>query len=242
MEWRDEGVLLSVSRHGESSAIINVFTSTYGRHAGLVRGGGSRRLTPILQPGAQLAVHWNARLDNHLGAFTVEPVHSRTGLLADSARLAALNSVTALSMFCLSEREAHPRIYHQTMSFLERLELMPDWPAHYIGWELDLLEVLGFGLDIASCAVTSERTDLIYVSPKSGRAVSAAAGKDWADRLLVLPPFLRPDAGETPISAKDLTDGLDLTGYFLRHRVCPAMAKDSLPPARERLERAFRRF
>lgn len=242
IEWRDEGVLLSVSPHGETSAIINVFTAEHGRHAGLVRGGTSRKMTPVLQPGAQLSLHWKARLEVHLGSFTVEPLLSRTGLMAQRFRLSALNAVTSLTMFSMSEREPHPRLYAQTQSFLERLEIMDDWPPYYIGWELQLLESLGFGLNLTQCAVSGETDDLIYVSPKTGRAVCAREGAKWADRLLTLPPFLRPPSAEQPITAVDLNAGFKLTGYFLNNRLCPALNHPALPQARERLEREYQRL
>src|SRR6056297_2566464 len=115
IEWRDQGALLSVRRHGESAAIVEVFTATHGRHAGVVRGGTSRRIAPILQPGAQLDVTWKARLDEHLGSFTVEPVRSRAAaVMGDRLALAGLNAVTALLLFCLPDREAHRRLYRRT--------------------------------------------------------------------------------------------------------------------------------
>ncbi len=242
MDWRDEGILLAVRRHGETSAIIEVFTENHGRHAGLVRGGTGRRMAPILQPGAQISVAWHARLESHLGSFTVEPIRSRAELMANREHLGALGAVTAMASFGLAEREAHPRFYAHTCDFLDRIAASQDWPAHYIGWEVSLLEMLGFGLDLEACAVTGTRSNLTHVSPKSGRAVSAAAGEEWRDRLLPLPAFLRPEDNDEPISASDLVDGLALTGYFLRHRLCPALNKEVLPPARERLEQVFRKF
>lgn len=241
MDWRDEGVLLAVRKHGETSAIIEVLTAEHGRHAGLVRGGAGRKLAPVLQPGAQLSLTWHARLETHLGAFAVEPSKSRAGLMADREKLAALGAVTAMAAFSLPEREAHPHFYTQTVGFLDRLEVGTDWPAHYVGWELALLEVLGFGLDLTACAVSGTCDDLTYVSPKSGRAVSAEAGAEWRDRLLRLPPFLCPQ-DDQQITATDLADGLSLTGFFLRHRLCPALNRESLPPARDRLDRVFARF
>ncbi len=242
MDWRGEGVLLSVRRHGESSAIIEIFTEEHGRHAGLVRGGGGRRMGPILQPGAQLDVAWRGRLAEHLGAFTVEPVRARAAMLADRAALAGLGAVTALIGLVLAERMAFPALYRRTVDLLDMMEADGPWPAHYVGWELELLSTLGFGLDLSACALTGGTDDLMWVSPKSGRAVSRVAGADWADRLLPLPPFLRRDAGEAPITADDLRDGLRLTGHFLSHSLLPALNRPGLPPARERLVRAFARF
>ncbi|NNU81549.1 DNA repair protein RecO [Halovulum dunhuangense] len=235
MEWQGEGVLLSVRRHGESAAIIEVLTEGQGRHAGLVRGGGGRRLAPILQPGAQLALGWRARLADHLGNFTVEPLQARAGIMSDRLALAGLGAVTALAQTALAERQPFPALYRQTVALLDAMEAgAPAWPAHYIDWELALLAELGFGLELESCALTGAAEGLAWVSPKSGRAVAGGAGADWADRLLTLPPFLRADAGAAPITAADLADGMRLSGHFLNARLMPALGK-TLPPARERL-------
>ena len=239
MEWREEGVLLAVRRHGETSAIIEVMTDARGRHAGIVRGGASRRLAPVLQPGTQLDLTWRARLDSHLGAFTVEPVRSRAAILSDRAALAGLGAVAALACFALPERSAYSGLYRRTIDLLDRMETGGDWPAWYVGWELELLTALGFGPDLSACAVSGEAGGLAYVSPRTGRAVTAEAGADWADRLLPLPPFLRQDAGEAPITAADLADGLRLTGHFLTERLVPALGKEALPEARARAARAI---
>ena len=232
MEWRDEGVLLSVRRHGETSTIIEVFTLAHGRHAGIVQGGASRRIAPLLQPGGQLDVAWRARLDEHLGTFMVEPVRSRTGLLADRLSLAALNSICALLGFLLPEREAHGALYGATLDLLDRIGDDADWVLDYLRWELGLLEDMGYGLDLSRCAVSGARDDLAYVSPKSGRAVARAAVGDWVDRLLPLPPCL---LGQGPASAADVADGLRLTGYFLQHRLAYDLGSRPLPEARRRL-------
>ncbi len=191
MDWRDEGALLSVRRHGETSAIIEVFTSAHGRHAGVVRGGTSRKIAPILQPGAQLDVTWRARLDEHLGAFTVEPIRSRAAaVMGERLTLAGLNAICALLAFTLPEREAHPQLYQRSIALLDMVGHNPAWPMAYLRWELSLLEEMGFGLDLSACAVTGAPDDLAYVSPRTGRAVGAEAAGEWADRLLPLPPAL----------------------------------------------------
>lgn len=230
MEWRDEGALLSVRRHGESAAIIEVFTAAHGRHAGVVRGGGSRRIAPLLQPGAQLDVTWRARLDDHIGAFSIEPIRSRAGVLGDRLALAGLNAICAMLHVALPEREPHPTLWRATMALLDALETAPDWPARYLRWELLLLEEVGFGLDLATCAVTGAREDLVFVSPRTGRAVSRAGAGDWADRLLPLPACL---LGQGPASGTELGQGLAVTGHFL-HRELPLQGRP-LPEARARL-------
>ena len=232
MDWRDEGVLLAVRRHGETSSIIEVFTIGHGRHAGIVHGGASRRLAPLLQPGAQLDVAWRARLDEHLGSYAVEPLRSRAALMSDRLALAGLNSICALLTFLLPEREAHGALYGATIGLLDRIGAGEGWAVDYLRWELGLLEEMGYGLDLSSCALTGSRDDLAYVSPKSGRAVAREAAGEWVDRLLPLPACL---LGQGPAGAGDIADGLRLTGYFLEHRIAPELGSRPLPEARRRL-------
>ncbi|MDP3341685.1 DNA repair protein RecO [Frigidibacter sp.] len=238
MDWRDQGMLLSVRTHGETSAIIEVFTAQHGRHAGVVRGGVSRKIAPILQPGAQLDVSWRARLEDHIGAFTVEPLQSRTGVLSDRLALLGLNAVCALLHFVLPEREPHPVLYVTSLALMDALAAGDDWVPRYLRWEMALLEELGFGLDLGRCAVTGGREDLAFVSPKTGRAVSREGAGDWALRLLPLPGVLMGQGGG---SAAELADGLRTTGHFLEHRVAPALGDRPLPEARRRLVEALAR-
>lgn len=232
MEWRDEAVLLSVRPHGESAAIIEVFTPLHGRHAGVVRGGASRRLSPMLQPGAQLSVSWRARLDGQIGAFVVEPLRSRAGLLGDRLALAGLSSICALLQVALAEREPHPGLWASSIRLLDALQTTPDWPQAYIRWELQVLEELGFGLDLATCALTGSREDLAYVSPRTGRAVSRGAAGKWAARLLPLPAAL---LGQGPADRTEIAEGLALTGHFLLRELTPMLGHRPLPEARARL-------
>lgn len=230
MDWRDEGALISVRRHGETAAIIEVFTALHGRHAGVVRGGTSRKIAPVLQPGAQLDVTWRGRLEEHIGTFTVEPLKSRAGLMSDRLALAGLNAICALLHFALPEREAHPDLYAATVNLLDCLGAKQDWVLDYLRWELMLLEELGYGLDLSRCAVSGGREDLAYVSPKSGRAVARDAAGDWADRLLPLPACL---LGQGPATPGQLTAGLSTTGHFLEHRLAHDLHR-KLPEARRR--------
>lgn len=239
MEWRDQGILLSSRRHGETSAIIEVFTPEYGRHAGIVRGGTSRKIAPILQPGAQLDLTWRARLEEHIGAFTVEPIRSRAAAaMGDRLALAGLNTVTALLAFSLPEREAHLPLYLRTQALLDLLGQGDVWPLAYLQWELALLEELGYALDLSACAVTGAREGLIYVSPKSGRAVSAEGAGDWADRLLPLPGVLR---GEGQADTAEIAEGFRTTGYFLESHLARDLGGKLLPEARARYVEAFTR-
>ena len=231
MEWRDQGALLTMRLHGESAAIIEVFTAAHGRHAGVVRGGGSRRMAAMLQPGSQVQVAWAARLNEHLGHFVVEPIASRAAILADRLALAGLNAICALLHLALPERDPHPGLYQRTIALLDLLTT-GDWPPAYLRWEMDLLEELGFGLDLSRCALTGSREDLAFVSPRSGRAVSRSAAGDWAARLLPLPPML---LGQGPASAHDIAQGLALTGHFLNRGLQPVLFDKPLPEARARL-------
>ena len=237
MDWRDEGILLTVRRHGESAAIIDVLTAAHGRHAGVVRGGGSRKMAPVLQPGAVLSLDWSARLEDHIGTYRIDPMPGHIArIMADRAALAALGAMTALVSASLPEREAHGRLYTASRELLAALGVEPDWPARYAIWEMELLADLGFGLDLAACAATGATEDLIWVSPKTGRVVSRAAGAPWADRLLPLPGFLR---GAEPAAAGDVAAGLRLTGYFLETRLAPHLSRGVLPEARGRAVEAL---
>lgn len=237
--WTDEAALLTTRPFGETSVIIEVFSATHGRHAGVVRGGVSRKVAPILQPGAQLAVSWKARLDSHLGSFTVEPVRSRSAAaMGDRLALAGLNAVCALLVMVLPEREAHPPLYTRTIALLDLLGQTDVWPLAYLRWEQALLEEMGFGLDLSACAVRGVNEDLAYVSPKTGRAVSRDGAGEWADRLLPLPPVL---AGKGDAGAADIVAALATTGYFIEHRLIRGLGDRPMPAARGRLLDAIAR-
>ena len=231
MDWRDEGILLAMRPHGETSAIIEVLTAAHGRHMGVVRGGASRRMAASLQPGTGLALDWRARLDGHIGSFTVEPLKSRAHLLADRLALAGLMSACALLHEALPEREPHPALWQRTLGLMDALG-QAGWTAAYLRWELCLLEEIGFGLDLGTCAVTGATAGLAYVSPKSGRAVTAQAAGTWADRLIPLPEGLD---GVAPLAPEAVLMGLRLTGFFLDRELRPVLNDRPLPEARARL-------
>lgn len=237
MDWADEGLVLSARPHGENAAILEVLTAAHGRHLGVVRGGSGRRLAPVLQPGAQVSVVWRARLEQHIGAFAVEPMRSRAGLvLADPDRLAGLAALCALAAFALPEREPQARLYPLTLTLADRIADGGDWFGPYLRWERALLEDCGFGLDLSACAVTGATEGLAHVSPRTGRAVTAAAGAPWADRLLPLPPAL---LAEGPADRAEMAAGLRTTGHFLAGTLAPALGNRPLPAARLRLAARF---
>jgi DNA repair protein RecO (recombination protein O) len=220
MEWTDNGIVLGVRRHGESSAIVELLTAGHGRHLGLVRGGSSTRLRPLLQPGNTVRAVWRARLDEHLGTYVLEGLQLRAAaLLASSHTVYGVTHLAALVRL-LPERDPHEMIYALLEATLDDLFDPAEAAVRLVKFELAMLGELGFGLDLSTCAASGANEDLIYVSPKSGGAVSRAAGEPWRDRLLKLPPFLRSEEsiGE-PFSAEDLRDGFTLTGLFLQRHV-----------------------
>lgn len=223
--------MLTMRPHGESSAIIEVFTAAHGRHAGVVRGGASRRMAAVVQPGTQVDVVWRARLDEQIGSYTVEPLQSRAGLMADRLALAGLNAICAMLHAALPERESHPALYRHSIALLNALQTS-GWPPDYLRWEQALLEELGFALDLTRCAITGSREDLAYVSPKTGRAVNRDAAGDWAARLLPLPPVM---LGQGPASRIEIAQGLAITGHFLTRSLEPTLNGRPLPEARHRL-------
>jgi DNA repair protein RecO (recombination protein O) len=232
MQWSEEGIVVSVRRHGETSAIVELLTARHGRSLGLVRGGRSRVMRPVLQPGNSVVATWRARLEDHLGLYIIEPSRLRAAAFIDSPfKLAGLTTMMTLSQL-LPEREPHPRVYEATSLVLEGFLDDEVWPALLVRWELGLLDELGFGLDLARCAATGTSEQLCYVSPRSGRAVSLGAGSAYRERLLPLPAFL---LGTTPLPARDgVRDGFTLTGYFLeRYLLAPRGL--SLPESRARI-------
>jgi DNA repair protein RecO (recombination protein O) len=233
IEWRDEGVLLAVRKHGENAVIIDVLTQSHGRHAGVVRGGAGRKQAPVLQPGAQLDLVWKARLEEHLGSFTVEPLRSRAAqVMTDPLALAGLSSTVGLLCFSLPEREIYPKLYTISVNLLDLMCVTDAWPLAYLQWEIQLLEMLGFGLDLSRCAVSGGIDDLTYISPKTGRAVAAHHAGEWKTRLLPLVPCMR---GEGNAENNEISEGLRTTGHFLEKWLAPSLGDRPLPVARQRL-------
>jgi DNA repair protein RecO (recombination protein O) len=224
MQWTDEGIVLGVKRHGETSVILELMTHGRGRHLGLVRGGAGVRYRGVLQPGNSLRATWRARLDDHLGNYSVEGINLRAAGFLTAAH--ALHGVTHLAALCrlLAEREPHAGIHAALETILDVLDEPAAVAPLVAQFELVFLAELGFGLDLSSCAATGTTEELIYVSPRSGRAVSRAAGEAYRDKLMRLPDFLRME-GEPP-SAADIADAFSLTGYFLDRR---AFAPRGLP-------------
>src|SRR3989440_2622443 len=191
MEWTDEGIVLGVRRHGEANTIVELLTRAHGRHLGLVRGGAGSRMRPLLQPGNTVRSVWRARLDEHLGYYQVEGIRLRAAtVLASSHAVYGVTHLASLARL-LPERDPHEDIYEMLDRTLDDFDEVGQAAAHLIKFELAMLAELGFGLDLETCAATGESTELMYVSPKSGGAVSRQAGDPWRDRRLRLPASRR---------------------------------------------------
>lgn len=234
MEWRDEALILSTRPLGESSKIVELLTPNEGRASGLVRGARSKTMRALVQPGNKVAATWRGRLDDQLGTLSLEMMEARAGLVMDSAWGAfGIGAMAALLRF-LPERDPHPRLYAAANALIGAFAEPRAAGEAGVRFELIVLDEFGYGLDLSACAATGETEDLIYVSPRSGRAVSRAAGAPYADRLLPLPAFLSTDA---PSDAAALGDGFRLTRHFLAAHVA-ALANKALPEERERFVRA----
>ncbi|MGN6763744.1 MAG: DNA repair protein RecO [Rhizobiaceae bacterium] len=239
MEWRDEGIILGTRRHGETSAILEVMTGAHGRHLGLVRGGRGRRMQPLLQPGNRVELHWWARLDEHLGLFQVEALELNAARLFDSAVAVFGLQTLAAHLRLLPERDPHRTLYETLGLVIGHLDDPVSAAELLIRFELLVLDELGFGLDLSECAATGSRDNLAYVSPKTGRAVSRAAGSPWQDRLLVLPAFLQRGAGRRG-SPAEIDAAFRLTGFFFGRHVYEARGIEP-PEARDSFLSALNR-
>ncbi len=230
MEWEDEAYVLAARLHGETGAIVDLLTERHGRFAAHVAGGASRKMKPFLQPGSKVIARYRARVSEQLGAASLEPMgQGISGLFDDGLALAGLAAAAALVAQALPEREPHPGAFHALEALIAALEHPSVWPAVYVRFEAGLLEDLGFGLDLSKCAATGSLDDLVWVSPRTGRAVSRAAGEPYRDKLLALPPFMLSAQGG--LAEGDVGDGLDLTGHFLESFVFGPLNRP-LPPAR----------
>jgi DNA repair protein RecO (recombination protein O) len=231
MEWRSVGILLAARKHGETSLIIDTFCPGHGRYLGVVKGGASRKFAPILQVGAQLDLTWKARLQDHLGSFKVELVRARTvHAMSDRILAAGLMSVSTILSRVLPERQAYDNFYRTTEDLLDLLNQPNIWPMAYLRWELELLTVLGYGLDLSKCAVSGSTEKLRYVSPRTGRAISEQAAGEWVSKLLHLPSIILKGSG----NSDSIIDGLKLTGYFLTKKVFNELSVRSPVSERQR--------
>ena len=238
-QWRDQGFVLSVRAHGEGGAVVSLLTENHGRHAGYLHGAQSTKKRAMIEPGSRVSIDWKSRVADNLGTVTLEPEAGLPhGVLDDPLKLSALLSACALCAAALPEREGHPGLFR---GFETLIDMMSGevWPAAYIYWEIALLKELGYGLDLTRCAGGGDAKTLAYVSPKSGCAVSYAAGEPYKDKLLELPSFLKPNGG--PLDEEEIQKGLTMTSYFLEHWVFAHHTK-GVPEARLRFEERHRKM
>ncbi|MCF8474510.1 MAG: DNA repair protein RecO [Emcibacter sp.] len=236
MEFQDQGIIISLRKYGEFDAVIDVMTAEHGRHAGLVKGGIGKRQRGTLQPGNEVILQWRGRLESQLGTYSVELHNARSASFLDyPSKLGVLNSVCAILSVCLAEKEQHPKLYLGLQLLLDALEHVDhqaeNWGALLVRWEIGLLSELGFGLDLSCCAATGVTDDLIYVSPKSGRAVSREAGLPYHEKLFALPPFLFKGG---KVTEDNVREGLALSEFFLERYVLHPHNK-KIPQARRML-------
>jgi len=235
MHWTDTSIILSARKHGENSAIARIFARHHGVYSGIIRGIHSKTMRGVLQPGNIVTATWQARLSEHLGTFKTELLEANAAMIMqDSGRLSALTSACTIIESALPERHPYPRLHKVFQSFLATLKDSEHWQETYIWLEMEILAEAGFGLDLTSCAATGKTEELIYVSPKSGRAVSREAGEPYHDKLLPLPAFLKGEHIRNRLETREVLDGLQLTGYFLDHWLL-APHNRKLPAARQRL-------
>lgn len=216
-QWRDQGFVLAVRPHGEGGAVVSILTEQHGRHAGYVHGAQSSKKRGMLEPGILVSIEWRSRVADQLGTITMDQERGLPhGILEDPLRLSALLSAAALCDAALPEREGHEGLFHGFKTLIEMMD-QDIWGAAYVFWEISLLKELGFGLDLTKCAGGGDPKTLAYVSPKSGRAVSYAAGEIYKEKLLELPSFLKPNGG--PLDAEEISKGIKMTGHFMEHWV-----------------------
>lgn len=238
-QWQDQGIVLSARAHGESGAVVSILTENYGRHAGYVRGAHSSRLRGTIEPGNLVSAHWASRVADQLGTFTLEQDRNlAAGCLDDPLKLAALQSACSLCDEALPEREAHPGLFYGLKTLLESMD-GEFWSVTYIMWEIALLRELGFALNLARCAAGGDPETLEWVSPKSGHAVSRAAGMPYKEKLLPLPAFLKPERGDA--TDEEILKGLHMTAHFLEHWVFNHHSRGT-PPARLRFQDIFEKI
>ncbi len=230
MDFEDDGYVLAARAHGEAGAIVEILTAEHGKYVAHVAGGASRKMKPFLQAGARVILHYRSRVSEQLGSATLEPVgEGPSALFDDPLALSGLAAAAAVAAGALPEREPHPGAFLAFESLTGALTNPDIWPAVFVRFEMGLLQDLGFGLDLSKCAATGATDDLVYVSPRTGRAVSRGAGEPYKDRLLVLPPFMLSAQGG--LADGDVGAGLELTGHFLESFIF-AVLNRPLPPAR----------
>lgn len=242
LQWRDQGIIVALRRHGENAAIVEVLSEHHGRHAGVLKGGQSAKLKPHLQLGNFVEVTWKARLEEHLGHYTLEPLKAHTqNFITHPILSSGLSAFCAMAHYCLPERLSLDGFYKQSVELVVKDDPLL-WSQKYVAWELELLRFLGFGLDLETCALSGAEEDLTYISPRTGRAVARAAAQDWAPRLFLFPEIFKARLSHP--THDDILDGLRILDHFLARELHDVLPKGQLPAARARfcamLEKAAR--
>ena len=236
MNWTDEGLLLGVTPHGEKSAVIRVFTKTKGIHAGIIQNAFSKRMISTLQPSSQLYLNWSSRLEEHLGSYKVDLLKTRADILiGNKLGLDAFNSIAALCISTLAERDPIPNLYKITVKFLDQIAAQKKWEFFYLDWELHLLNSIGYGLDLKKCVVTGTTQNLFYISPKSGKAVCREKGIKYDKKLLRFPDILKFSNQNKEFNRLDLLSGLNITGFFLKKWLSYSIQNKQTMKIRQRL-------
>ena len=218
MDFHEEGFVLSAKAHGDTGVVVDLLTETHGRRGAYVAGGASRKMKPFLQVGSRVIVDYRARSSDHLGSARLEAVgEGPSALFDDAMALTGLAAAAAVAQGSLPEREPHPGAFLAFEAMMGAFAIPDVWPAIFVRFETGLLEDLGFGLDLSRCAATGSMDDLVYVSPRTGRAVSREAGAPYADKMLKLPPFML--GAQAGLAEGDVGAGLDLTGHFMEQFV-----------------------
>ena len=233
MQLNDTAIVLNTRKYNDSSMIMKVITENHGIYSGLVRIKKKQGGFGVNIAGNKLNLTWRARLSEHLGFFTTELNKSRAhNIMKNPVFLSGVNLICShLDLY--PEREPCPNIYLEFDKLIENFKNKEEkWIKHLILFELNYLEFMGFGIDLSECALTGENDSLEWVSPKSGRAVSSIAGKKWSKKLLKIPPFLLNSKQD--VSARDLIDGLNLTGYFLNKQIYSELNRE-LPSSRKKI-------
>ena len=226
LHWQSEALILKADKFGDHDAIVHVFSAEHGLSRGVVKAGFATKRRADMQLGTLAEVTFKARMAEHMGSITLEAKHSFAArVMQDPLKLAAVGSMLSLLSASLAEHDPHPELYRKTIHFLQHAVVGEDsllWLTEYARLEFALLEEVGFGLDLSSCAATGETGDLAYVSPKSARAVSRTAGAPYKERLLPLTEVMR-NGHYIADNYKEIWDSLCVSGHFLETSLFPAL-------------------
>jgi len=238
MRWESNGLILNFFKYNEKSYILEIFTEEHGKHKGIIRGLHSKNKRSIIEPGNEVFATWSGRLETHLGNYNVEPIKLWSShILQFKDKLSAISSICSLISLTMAERQPNPLIYFSSKKLIEIVaSTRNDWIREYVFWEMQLLSEIGYGLDLERCAVTSKSSDLVYVSPSSGRAVTNEGAGDFKNKLLPLPKFMTNFKAN--YDNDDIYNALNLTEFFFKKRFF-LPNNLNFPQSRNRLKELF---